>query len=74
MTHRPAAPGAPLKTGRRTIANADVPSETAAQGLPDVGEGASAVHFARDSVSLNAGEGHEDSDGVQEADEVRGTD
>ena len=73
MTDRPAA-GQPLKTGRRTIANADVPSQTAAQGLPDVGEGASAVHFARDAVSLNAGEGHEDSDGVKDADEVRGID
>jgi hypothetical protein len=67
-------PAAPLKTGRRTIANADVPSETVKTGLPSVGEGASAAHFARDAVSLNAGEGHEDSDGVKEADEVRGRD
>ena len=70
MTDRPASPGAPLKTGRRRIANADIPSETASQGLPDVGEGASAVHFARDAVSLNAGEGHKDSDGTRDADEV----
>ncbi len=31
---------------RPGIRNADVPSETL--GLPDVGEGASATHFARD--------------------------
>jgi len=49
-----------------------VPSETAAQGLPDVGEGASGSHFARDAVSLNAGEGHEDSDGVRDADDIKG--
>ena len=69
MTDRPTGPA---KSKRPTIVNADVPSDTAAKGLPDVGEGASATHFARDAVSLNAGEGHKDSDGVRDADDVKG--
>ncbi|TNC51977.1 hypothetical protein FHG66_04010 [Rubellimicrobium rubrum] len=45
---------------RPGIRNADVPSETFAQGLPDVGEGASAVHLARDvPLGLQAGEDEE---------------
>ena len=70
MPDHPAPPPKAPRTGRPTIANADVPSETAAQGLPDVGAGASAVHFARDAVSLNAGEGHKDGDGTKGPDEV----
>ena len=57
MTDRPASRHQRPPTGRRGIVNADVPSETAAQGLPDVGEGASAAHFARDAVPEQAGEG-----------------
>ena len=72
MTDRPSTPRRDPRSGRPTVANADVPSDTAAKGLPDVGEGASATHFARDAVSLNAGEGHEDSDGVRDADDVKG--
>ena len=71
MTDRPTNPASPRAT-RPGIVNADVPSQTLAQGLPDVGEGASAAHFARDAVSVNAGEGHEDSDGVRDADDVKG--
>lgn len=40
---------------RPTIKNADVPSETV--GLPGVGEGASAAHFARDTVEWQGAEG-----------------
>jgi hypothetical protein len=39
---------------RPGIANADVPSETV--GLPGVGEGASAAHFARDTVQWQGAE------------------
>lgn len=67
MADRPTSP----PTKRRGIVNADVPSQTLVTGLPDVGEGASAAHFARDAVSLNAGEGHEDSDGVTDAEDVK---
>lgn len=69
MTDRPAS-----KTGRRSIANADVPSKTAMQGLPDVGEGASAVHFARDSVDLQAEGGEGVNETAKDASEVRGID
>ena len=69
MTDRPTGPA---KGKRPAIANADVPSETVTTGLPGIGEGASAAHFARDAVSLNAGEGHEDSDGVRDADDTKG--
>lgn len=71
MTDHPAIPANP-RSKRPGIVNADVPSKTLAQGLPDVGEGASAAHFARDAVSLNAGEGHEDADGVTPPDDTRG--
>jgi hypothetical protein len=70
MTSLPPAPKPP----RRSIANADVPSETAMQGLPDVGEGASAVHFARDSVDLQAEDGESPNETAKDADEVRGID
>lgn len=40
------------RTGRPTIANADVPSESA--GLPGVGEGASAQSFAKDLAGKQA--------------------
>ncbi|TNC73774.1 hypothetical protein [Rubellimicrobium roseum] len=56
MTERPTPPRTP-PARRPAVANADVPSETFAQGLPDVGEGASAAHFARDAVPGQAGEG-----------------
>jgi hypothetical protein len=69
MTDRPTS-----KTGRRTIANADVPSQTALTGLPDVGEGASAVHFARDAVDLQAEDGESVNETAKDADEVRGID
>jgi hypothetical protein len=69
MTDHPAP-----KRGRRGIANADVPSQTALQGLPDVGEGASAVHFARDSVDLQAEDGEAPNETAKDADEIRGTD
>ena len=52
MTDRPTSP--PKK--RRGIVNADVPSETLATGLPDVGEGASAAQFASDTMPFQAGE------------------
>ncbi|EYD77698.1 hypothetical protein Rumeso_00864 [Rubellimicrobium mesophilum DSM 19309] len=68
MTDRPTTPP---RTKGRNVVNADVPSETAMKGLPDIGTGASAAHFARDAVSLNAGEGHEDSDGVTDAEDVK---
>ena len=71
MTNRPTTPPGTPRTKSRGIVNADRPSETLATGLPDVGEGASASHFARDAVSLNAGEGHEDSDGTTDADDVK---
>ena len=48
------------ETGRPGIANADVPSETA--GLPGVGEGASATHFARDLVEWQNAEGEDESE------------
>ncbi len=60
MTDGPTTPpGAPKNppAKRRGIVNADVPSETLKTGLPDVGQGASAVHFARDAVPYQAGEG-----------------
>ncbi|MBP1805920.1 hypothetical protein [Rubellimicrobium aerolatum] len=34
-----------------------MPSETLKTGLPDVGEGTSAAHLARDTVPGQAGEG-----------------
>ena len=71
MTDRPTMPPGSPPAKRRGIVNADVPSETLATGLPDVGEGASAAHFARDAVSLNAGEGHEDSDGATDPDDIK---
>ena len=70
MTQTPPA----RKSGHRTIANADVPSQTALQGLPDVGEGASAVHFARDAVDLQAEDGESVNETAKDADEVRGVD
>ena len=47
-------------TGRPGIANADLPSETV--GLPGVGEGASATHFARDLVEWQNAEGEDESE------------
>jgi hypothetical protein len=46
MTDGPAAPAKDPLATRPGIKNADVPSDTL--GLPGVGEGASAAHFARD--------------------------
>ena len=45
-------PPTPRKDPRPTVANADVPSETA--GLPGIGDGASAQGFARDLVGKQA--------------------
>lgn len=45
-------PPTPPKAPRPSIANSDVPSETA--GLPGVGEGASAQSFAKDLVGRQA--------------------
>ncbi len=50
---------------RPTIKNADVPSDTA--GLPSVGEGASARHFARDTVEGEVDD-HPDDDDAPKAD------
>ena len=55
MTDRPTPPPQDPRAKRPTIANADVPSDTV--GLPGVGEGASAAHFARDvPLGLQAGD------------------
>jgi hypothetical protein len=54
MPNRPTTP----PTKRRGIVDADRPSETL--GLPDVGEGASAASFARDTMPFQAGERPED--------------
>jgi hypothetical protein len=43
-------------------------------GLPEIGSGASAVHFARDSVDLQAEDGKSVSETVKDEDEVRGVD
>lgn len=66
MAQGPTTPKKTLRTQaprdeRPGIANADVPSETV--GLPGVGEGASAAHFARDTVEWQAAEG-DDSHGT----------
>ena len=53
MPNKPKAPR-PRDARGPLVANADVPSETV--GLPSVGEGASAAHFARDTVGHQAGE------------------
>ena len=71
MNDRPTTPSATPRTKRRGIANADVPSETLATGLPDVGEGASASHFARDAVQLQAGEGEAGPDSHADPDDSR---
>ena len=57
MTDSPTTPPQDSRAKRPTIKNADVPSETV--GLPGVGEGASAAHFARDTVEWQAAEGDE---------------
>lgn len=62
MTDDPTAPRRPATPKRRGIANADVPSETLATGLPDVGEGASGAHFARDAARFQAAEGEDEPD------------
>ncbi len=57
MTNDPTKSARPSQSPRPSVRTADVPSETFAQGLPDVGEGASAVHLARDvPLGLQAGE------------------
>ncbi|MBP1806178.1 hypothetical protein [Rubellimicrobium aerolatum] len=58
MTDDPVLPVPPRPgVARRGVRDADVPSETHAQGLPDVGEGASATHLGRDvPLGLQAGE------------------
>ncbi len=50
----PTTPPKDPRAKRPGIANADVPSETV--GLPGIGEGASAAHFARDAVQWQAAE------------------
>ena len=57
MTNQPTSPPKDTRTAHRGIVNADVPSETVVTGLPDVGQGASGAHFARDAVPGQAGEG-----------------
>lgn len=57
MPQDPATPRKASRNKRPGIVNADVPSETV--GLPGVGEGASAAHFARDAVEWQAAEGDE---------------
>ena len=57
MTDRSTRPTKDARTAHRGIVNADVPSETVQTGLPDVGQGASGAHFARDAVPGQAGEG-----------------
>lgn len=64
MTDGPTTPAKNPRAARRGIKNADVPSETL--GLPDVGEGASAAHFARD-VPLGLQVGDDDGTGTQGA-------
>lgn len=55
MTDRPTTPPQAPRAKRPAIKNADVPSETL--GLPGIGEGASAAHFARDvPLGLQNGE------------------
>ena len=58
MPQGPATPPKDPRAKRPGIANADVPSETV--GLPGVGDGASAAHFARDTVEWQAAEGDEE--------------
>jgi len=60
MTDGPTTPPKIPTSKRRGIVNADVPSQTLATGLPDVGEGASGAHFARDAARFQAGEGHDE--------------
>ena len=63
MTDRPTTPpegSRDSRTKRPGVANADVPSDTV--GLPGVGEGASAAHFARDTVPGEAGDGEKERD------------
>lgn len=57
MTERPTTPPKNASAGHRGVVNADVPSDGLVTGLPQVGEGASAAHFARDAVPGQAGEG-----------------
>ena len=55
----PTTPTKDVHAKRPTIKNADVPSDTV--GLPGVGDGASAAHFARDTVQGQQNDGSEES-------------
>lgn len=59
-TPHPTPPTKEALAERPGIKNADVPSETV--GLPGVGEGASATHYARDTVGLQANDGNDKND------------
>lgn len=60
MADEPTPPAEGARTRRSGIRNADVPSDTV--GLPGVGEGASARHFARDTVEGQRGEGDDEAE------------
>lgn len=66
MTDGLTTPAKDPRAKRPGIKNADVPSDTL--GLPGVGEGASATHFARDTVRGQQNEGGEELDTYGAAD------
>ena len=66
MADDPTSPAESPPSKRSGIKNADVPSDTV--GLPGIGEGASARHFARDAVEGQQGEGDDETEAHAPAD------